>query len=165
MPQYFKGYEAEKKLCKHFQSYVCCQMKSYLKKTGQIPSYKFVLVTCELHVDSKRFWRWSVTLRIIRFSDLICVRYCKNKITQRFGHWKCFRPQVRGQTPTLFSPLERSNLSHWTINVSIQTNKLRGFSPQTNYTDRVTAACRWSLMPNFAERGCRVISATNPHGL
>jgi hypothetical protein len=31
------------------------------------------------------------------------------------------------------------------------------FSPQANYTDRATAACH----PN---RGCRVVSATDPHG-
>jgi hypothetical protein len=45
-----------------------------------------------------------------------------------------------------------------------QTNKLRDFSPQANYTDRATAACRRSLVPTFADRGCRVVSATDPRG-
>jgi hypothetical protein len=31
-------------------------------------------------------------------------------------------------------------------------NKLRGISPQANYTDRATAACR-QLVPTFADRG------------
>jgi hypothetical protein len=41
--------------------------------------------------------------------------------------------------------------------------KLRGFSPQANYTDsdrRMSA----KLMPTFADRGCGVVSATDPHG-
>jgi hypothetical protein len=42
--------------------------------------------------------------------------------------------------------------------------KLSDFSPQANYTDRATAACRRSLVPTFADRWCRVVSATNPHG-
>jgi hypothetical protein len=32
----------------------------------------------------------------------------KNRRTQRFGNWICFRPQVRGQeTPTQLGPLEK----------------------------------------------------------
>jgi hypothetical protein len=40
---------------------------------------------------------------------------------------------------------------------------LRGLRPQANYTDRATAAMS-KLVPTFAERGCRVVSATDPHG-
>jgi hypothetical protein len=36
----------------------------------------------------------------------------KNYKTQRFGNWICFRPEVRGETPTLSGPLERANLNH-----------------------------------------------------
>jgi hypothetical protein len=43
-------------------------------------------------------------------------------------------------------------------------NKLRGLSPQANYTDQAIAACRRSYEPTFADRGCRVVSATDPHG-
>jgi hypothetical protein len=39
-----------------------------------------------------------------------------------------------------------------------QTNKLRGLSPQANYIDRA------NLVPTLADRGCRVVSATDPHG-
>jgi hypothetical protein len=39
--------------------------------------------------------------------------------------------------------------------------KLRGLSPQANYTDRTTAACYCQL---FADRGCHVVSVTNPYG-
>jgi hypothetical protein len=38
------------------------------------------------------------------------------KANRRFGNWICFRPQMMGlETPTLFRPLERTNLNHWTI--------------------------------------------------
>jgi hypothetical protein len=43
-------------------------------------------------------------------------------------------------------------------------NKLRGHSPQANYTDRATAACYRSYCQLFADRGCRVVSVTDPHG-
>jgi hypothetical protein len=33
--------------------------------------------------------------------------------------------------------------------------ELRDFSPQANYTDRTTAACRRSLVPTFADRVSR----------
>jgi hypothetical protein len=50
---------------------------------------------------------------------------------------------------------------------TIQTNKLIklktklnsvAFSPQANYTDRRLSA---KLVPTFADRGCRVVSATD----
>jgi hypothetical protein len=43
-------------------------------------------------------------------------------------------------------------------------NKRHGLSPRANYTDRATAACRQMLVPTFADRGCRVVSATDPYG-
>jgi hypothetical protein len=39
--------------------------------------------------------------------------------------------------------------------------QIRGFSPQTNYTDRRLSA---KLVPTLADRGCRVVSAINPQG-
>jgi hypothetical protein len=44
-----------------------------------------------------------------------------------------------------------SRNNHW-------IKKLRGLSPQANYTDRATSACR-----RRSDRGCRVVSATHPH--
>jgi hypothetical protein len=41
-----------------------------------------------------------------------------------------------------------------------KATKLRGLSPRANYTDRATAACRRILI----DRGCCVVSATDPHG-
>jgi hypothetical protein len=38
--------------------------------------------------------------------------------------------------------------------------KLRGLSPRANYTDRRLSE---KLVPTFADRGCRVVSATDPH--
>jgi hypothetical protein len=42
--------------------------------------------------------------------------------------------------------------------------KLHGLSPRVNYTDRATAACRLSDCQHSADRGCHVVSVTNPYG-
>jgi hypothetical protein len=42
--------------------------------------------------------------------------------------------------------------------------KLRGPSPRANYTDRTTAAWPAKLAPTFADRGCHVVSVTDPYG-
>jgi hypothetical protein len=41
------------------------------------------------------------------------------------------------------------------------TYLLRGLSPQANYTDRHLSA---KLVPTFADRGCHVVSVTDPYG-
>jgi hypothetical protein len=42
--------------------------------------------------------------------------------------------------------------------------KLHGLSPRANYTDRETAACRRIDCRLFADRGCHVVSVTDPYG-
>jgi hypothetical protein len=42
--------------------------------------------------------------------------------------------------------------------------KLHGLSPRANYTDRATAVCRRSDCQLFADRGCQVVSVTDPYG-
>jgi hypothetical protein len=42
--------------------------------------------------------------------------------------------------------------------------KLHGLSPRANYTDRATTACRRSNCQFFADRGCHVVSVTDPYG-
>jgi hypothetical protein len=41
--------------------------------------------------------------------------------------------------------------------------KLRGLTPQANYTDGSTAAVG-EVVPTFAGRGCYVVSSTDSHG-
>jgi hypothetical protein len=41
---------------------------------------------------------------------------------------------------------------------------LHGLSPRANYTDRATAVCRRSDYQLFADRGCHVVSVTDPYG-
>jgi hypothetical protein len=54
---------------------------------------------------------------------------------------------------------------HYINKQTNKQNKLRGFSLQANYvyrpSDRRLSA---NLVPTFADRGCHVVSATNPHG-
>jgi hypothetical protein len=45
----------------------------------------------------------------------------------------------------------------------VHNKKLRGFIPQANYTEPSDRCLSAKLMPISADRGCRVVSATNPH--
>jgi hypothetical protein len=57
-------------------------------------------------------------------------------------------------------------LLYKTLRTSVQqikANKLRGLSPQANYTDRATAAVG-EVVPIFAGRRCYVFSATDVRG-
>jgi hypothetical protein len=45
-----------------------------------------------------------------------------------------------------------------------QTNKLHGLSLRANYTDRAAAACRRSDCQLSADRGCHMVSVTDPYG-
>jgi hypothetical protein len=47
--------------------------------------------------------------------------------------------------------------------VKLKKSKLRGLSPQANYTDRATAAVG-EVVPTFEGRGCYVVSATDSYG-
>jgi hypothetical protein len=49
--------------------------------------------------------------RITGFLDFVHRPVFKNKRTQRFGNWICFRPKVGKKIATLLRPLERSNLN------------------------------------------------------
>jgi hypothetical protein len=45
-----------------------------------------------------------------------------------------------------------------------QKTKLLGLSPRANYKDQATAACLAKLWPAFGDRGCHVVSVTDPYG-
>jgi hypothetical protein len=64
----------------------------------------YIWDTAPVHLDS------TGIIQLLDFRTLSIVRYSRNQKTQRFGNWICFRPQVRGETPTLLGPLERANL-------------------------------------------------------
>jgi hypothetical protein len=40
---------------------------------------------------------------------------------------------------------------------------LHGLSPRANYTNRATAACRRSDCQLFVDKGCHVVSMTDPY--
>jgi hypothetical protein len=58
--------------------------------------------------------------------------------------------------------MARNNLQTFKQYLKLKT-KLRGLSPQANYTYRATAAVG-EVVPTFAGRGCYVVSATDSHG-
>jgi hypothetical protein len=50
-----------------------------------------------------------------------------------------------------------------TVLYKLKLTKLRGLSPQANYTDRLSdRRLSAKLVPTLADRGCRVVSATIP---
>jgi hypothetical protein len=53
--------------------------------------------------------------------------------------------------------------THFKASIYYGKKKLRGLSPQANYTDRATAAVG-EVVPAFAGRGCYVVSVTDSHG-
>jgi hypothetical protein len=46
---------------------------------------------------------------------------------------------------------------------TIYIYKLHGLSPRANYTDRATAAFRRSDCQHFADKGCHVVTVTDPY--
>jgi hypothetical protein len=82
-----------------------------------------------------------------------------------WGFGRCARMLFQNPPNTY---IRKSNIFHspgvWmfcdTKKKKIKKN-LRGLSPQANYTDRRLSA---KLVPTFADRGCHVVSAPNPHG-
>jgi hypothetical protein len=72
--------------------------------------------------------------------------------------------QTLGNWSHFIKPIHRiKNL----LTVKQLLNKLTNsvaISPHANYTDRATAALSAKLVPTFADRGCHVVSATDPPG-
>jgi hypothetical protein len=68
--------------------------------------------------------------------------------------------------PTLLGPLERVNFRHWMILVTIAIDKKKtpwseSASELYRSSDRrLSAKC----VPTFADRGCHVVSVTDPYG-
>jgi hypothetical protein len=50
------------------------------------------------------------------------------------------------------------------IYIKLKLKKLQGLSPRANYTNRATVACRRSDCQLVADRGCHVVSVTDPYG-
>jgi hypothetical protein len=50
------------------------------------------------------------------------------------------------------------------IQQTLKKKKLHGLSPQANYTDRATAACRGSNCQLLRIQGSHVVSVTDPYG-
>jgi hypothetical protein len=46
----------------------------------------------------------------------------------------------------------------------VREKNLHGLSPRANYTDRATAACWRSDCQLLRDRGCHVVSLTDPYG-
>jgi hypothetical protein len=75
------------------------------------------------------------------------------------------RNEYRGPFPDIYVP-EREAGHYFACSAYAKNKlktKLRGHSPQANYTDRATAAVG-EVVPTFAGRGCYAVSVTDSHG-
>jgi hypothetical protein len=69
----------------------------------------------------------------------------------------------------LHTEITDSQTYHWTndimyptgLHLSIKKKNYVAFGPLANYADRATAAS-WRSLPTFADRGCCVVSTTDP---
>jgi hypothetical protein len=52
----------------------------------------------------------------------------------------------------------------WWFRKGLTKTKLHGLNPRANYTDRATTACRQRDCQLFADRGCQMVSVTDPYG-
>jgi hypothetical protein len=97
----------------------CLQVEEKPQKarsTGHSGSYRCLSIVCGDERIAVVYWKNADLLlktdtyrhpESLDFWTLPIVRNCKYKKTQHFGNWICFRPQTRGDTPTLLGPLER----------------------------------------------------------
>jgi hypothetical protein len=63
----------------------------------------------------------------------------------------------------LYYPENSELLGFWTLPIVRNSLKKKDLWSESNYTDKATSACRWKLVPTFADRGCRMVSAMDPH--
>jgi hypothetical protein len=56
------------------------------------------------------------------------------------------------------------NIVVCTVSNLASIKKIHGLSLRANYIYRATAACRRSYCQLFADRGCHVVSVTDPYG-
>jgi hypothetical protein len=99
------------------------------------------------HIPSPASRCWNF---ILKSTTIVCFKFKSNSNSAPFsiyGSQQCYRSVLK----------KRSNKLR-------KETKLRGFSPQAKYTwlsDRRLSA---KLVPTFADRGCHMVSATDPHG-
>jgi hypothetical protein len=78
-------------------------------------------------------------------------------------HFSSMKLNIRTWHDVLYE--QSNNNSVQNIIILPKKTKLHGSSPQANYTDRLSdRRLSAKLVPTLADRGCRVVSATNPHG-
>jgi hypothetical protein len=97
-------------------------------------------------------WRQNKTMRQLMDRPGTC---------HRSDFWERHREIKNRTNPRKFCYYLFCNLPR---SYFIPETKLLGFSPQANCTDRATAASRRCIVSTFADRGCHVVSATDPRG-
>jgi hypothetical protein len=99
-------------------------------------------------------------------AELQMLQTATRRILWKSQHLKPYKLQV-AQKLTAYDKRRRSQFMAYmcpNFGTTNKLNKLRGFSPRVNYTNRATAACQRSKCQLFADRGCHVVSVMDPYG-
>jgi hypothetical protein len=83
----------------------------------------------------------------------------RESLQKRREHWQGCRKLVSRIASKSFTNVFKSA----SLSTESKT-KLHGVSPRAKYTDRAIAPCRRSDCQRFADRGCHVVSVTDPYG-
>jgi hypothetical protein len=90
---------------------------------------------------------------------------CKETEPSSMGRWTRNCGMTAEETTEALRPDRTHSQIVWLLDNDerVKKTKLHGLSPQANYTDRATAlSAKW--LPTFADRGCHVVSVTDPYG-
>jgi hypothetical protein len=118
---------------------------------------------------------WSELLSIIsvrlalltwHYLSFRCVCFCVKlgRLTCSSGGLLFAFPQWPLATQTQSTECLIFTLAEYSTLLINAIKKLHGLSPRANYTDRATVPCRRSDCQLFADRGCHVVSVTDPYG-
>jgi hypothetical protein len=80
-----------------------------------------------------------------------------------------FHRLINNNNPLIFAlslySIQQKPAAFFTLDWSLFfKKKLHGLSPRANYTDRATTTCQRSDCQLIADRGCYVVSVTDPYG-
>jgi hypothetical protein len=100
---------------------------------------------------------------VARFNNVECLITSIENINKKFYETVCLF-SCKYSYISLYRPFNRNAMINDSYLCTVSTNKLHGLSPRANHTDRATAACRRNDCQLFADKGCHVVSVTDPYG-
>jgi hypothetical protein len=109
------------------------------------------------------FHCWRTQLKENTLSLLVCTEL-SSQASENWNHfWNQTRWSDKQSTKDDREKHDGKQTTSKEEEMQKKKKKNRGLSPRANYTDRATAACRRSDCQLFADRGCYMVSVTDPY--